>query len=216
MNKLDSKQTDTIRRRYNRTALFYDWMDNMIPARLRRKAVEQANGKVLEVGVGTGANLGFYLAGCQVTGIDFSPGMLQKAEKKVKEAKVPITLVEMDAQKMSFCDDSFDTVIATCVFCSVPDPVQGLKEVKRVCKPGGKIILLEHVRSENLALGLLMDLINPIAVHMIGSNINRKIVENVKLADMHIDSMEEYYGKIIKLIVATPDSCLRNGKGDRK
>jgi len=211
---LDSKQTDIIRRRYNRTALFYDWMDKMIPAKLRRKAVEQAYGKVLEVGVGTGANLGFYLAGCQVTGIDFSPGMLQKAEKKSQEAKVPVTLVEMDAQKMSFCDESFDTVIATCVFCSVPDPVQGLKEVRRVCKPGGKIILLEHVRSENPVLGWFMDLINPIAVHMIGSNINRQTVENVKLADLHVCSIEEYSGKIIKLIVATPDSALCNRKGD--
>ncbi len=196
-------ETETIRRRYNRTALFYDWMDKMIPIKLRRKAVEQATGKVLEVGVGTGANLEFYLPGCQVTGIDFSPGMLQKAKQKLTKAKVPITLVEMDAQDMAFPDNSFDTVIATCVFCSVPDPVQSLKEVKRVCRPGGRIILLEHVRSKNPVLGWLMDVLNPLALHVIGSNINRETVKNVNEAGIDTYSMEEYSGKIIKLIVAS-------------
>lgn len=199
-----NRQTDSIRRRYNRTALFFDWMDNMIPVKLRRKAVEQVAGKVLEVGVGTGANLEFYLPGCQVTGIDFSSGMLQKAKKKLTKAKVPITLLEMDAQAMTFPDDSFDTVLATCVFCSVPDPIKGLKEVKRVCRPGGRIILLEHVRSENPVLGWFMDVFNPVFLHVMGSNINRETVKNVNEAGIHIYSMEEYSGKIIKLIVASP------------
>ncbi|HML31948.1 class I SAM-dependent methyltransferase [Sporomusa sphaeroides] len=204
MVKPYTSETDTIRRRYDRTALFYDWMDTMIPAKLRRKAVEQATGKVLEVGVGTGANLEFYLPGCQVTGIDFSLGMLQKAKQKLLRARVPVTLVEMDAQQMTFPDNSFDTVIATCVFCSVPDPIQGLKEVKRVCKQDGKIILLEHVRSENPLFGWLMDVFNPIALHVIGSNINRETIKNIQEAGIQTYSIEEYSGKIIKLIVASP------------
>lgn len=204
MAKPFNSETDTIRRRYDRTALFYDWMDTMIPLKLRRKAVEQATGEVLEVGVGTGANLEFYLPGCQVTGIDFSQGMLQKAKQKIIKAKVPIALLEMDAQNMTFPNNSFDTVIATCVFCSVPDPVKGLKEVKRVCKTGGKIILLEHVRSENPVLGWVMDILNPVALHVIGSNINRDTVQNVNKAGLCAHSVEEYSGKIIKLIVASP------------
>ncbi|MCM0761580.1 MULTISPECIES: class I SAM-dependent methyltransferase [Sporomusa] len=204
MVKPYTSETDTIRRRYDRTALFYDWMDTMIPAKLRRKAVEQATGKVLEVGVGTGANLKFYLPGCQVTGIDFSLGMLQKAKQKLFRARVPVTLVEMDAQQMTFPDNSFDTVIATCVFCSVPDPIQGLKEVKRVCKQDGRIILLEHVRSENPLFGWLMDVFNPIALHVIGSNINRETIKNIQEAGIQTYSIEEYSGKIIKLIVASP------------
>ena len=199
-----STDTDSIRRRYNRTALFYDWMDKMIPVKLRRKAVELAKGKVLEVGVGTGTNLEFYLPGCEVIGIDFSPGMLAKAKAKLKKAIVPVKLLEMDAQHMTFSDNSFDTVIATCVFCSVPDPVQGLKEVKRVCKPGGSIILLEHVRSENPLWGWLMDVLNPVALRMIGSNINRQTVKNINTAGIKPLIIEEHSGKIIKLIVAAP------------
>ncbi|HWR56980.1 MAG TPA: class I SAM-dependent methyltransferase [Negativicutes bacterium] len=204
MPKRTISQTDIIRNRYNRTALFYDWMDKMIPVKLRQRAIEQANGQVLEVGVGTGANLGYYLPGCEVTGIDFSPGMLNKARRKIFRAKVPVTLLEMDAEHMDFPDNTFDTVVATCVFCSIPDPVQGFREVKRVCKNGGRIILLEHMRSENPVLGWLMDVFNPLALYLIGSNINRQTVENVRRADITIFSVEEFSGKIIKLILAEP------------
>ncbi len=199
-----TQQTEIIRRRYNRTARFYDLMDKMIPDVIRKKAIDKARGKVLEVGVGTGKNLPYYREGCEVTGIDFSPGMLAKAREKVRQTKVPVTLLEMDAQHMTFPDDSFDTVLATCVFCSVPDPVQGLREVKRVCKPGGKIILLEHVRSDNPILGWLMDRLNPVSLHMIGSNINRRTVENVQAAGIDIQQVENVAGKIVKLIVARP------------
>ncbi|MEM5794697.1 MAG: methyltransferase domain-containing protein [Bacillota bacterium] len=204
MPKRTISQTDIIRNRYNRTALFYDWMDKMIPVKLRQRAIEQANGQVLEVGVGTGANLEYYLPGCEVMGIDFSPGMLRKARQKIVRAKVPVTLLEMDAEHMNFPDNTFDTVVATCVFCSIPDPVQGFREVKRVCKNGGRIIFLEHMRSENPVLGWLMDVFNPLALHLIGSNINRQTVENVRRADITIFSVEEFSGKIIKLILAEP------------
>lgn len=199
-----SGQTEIIRRRYDRTARVYDWMDKMIPESTRKKAIAQARGRVLEVGVGTGKNLHYYKEGCVVTGIDFSPRMLSKARERAKQARVSVTLLEMDAQDMTFPDESFDTVLATCVFCSVPDPVQGLREVRRVCKSGGQIILLEHVRSDNPILGWLMDLLNPVSLHMIGSNINRRTVENVNTAGLNILQVEDVLGKIVKLILARP------------
>ena len=199
----NSYLTEEIKKRYNRTAIFYDMMDRMISDDLRRKALAEASGKVLEVGVGTGKNLQYYSAGCEVTGIDFSPGMLAKAREKVHLAEVPVTLMEMDAEHMDFPDNAFDTVVATCVFCSVPHPVEGLKEVRRVCKDEGKIILLEHVRSENPILGKLMDLLNPVSLHIVGSNINRRTIENVEKAGIGIRKVDNVFGKIVKLIIAS-------------
>ncbi|HHW01647.1 MAG TPA: class I SAM-dependent methyltransferase [Thermoanaerobacterales bacterium] len=196
--------TEVIRRRYDRTSIFYDWMDRMISPELRKKALSRASGKVLEVGVGTGNNFPYYPPGCEVTAIDFSPGMLARARKKLHLARAPIKLLEMDAQAMDFPDNTFDTVVATCVFCSVPDPVKGLAEVKRVCKPDGKIILLEHVRSESPVIGWLMDVLNPISLHLIGSNINRRTVQNVISAGIQLQKVEDLRGKIVKLIVGTP------------
>lgn len=197
--------SEVIKKRYNRTSKFYDLMDRMIKEELRRKALSQAEGKVLEVGVGTGANLSLYSPGCEVTGIDFSPGMLSKARDKASSLGLKnVELLEMDAQNMSFPDNTFDTVVATCVFCSVPDPVRGLMEVKRVCKPTGRIILLEHVRSESPVFGLLMDIINPVAVRMVGANINRRTIENVKMAGINISQVQDVQGKLVKLIIAAP------------
>lgn len=203
-NRAKSDMTEVIRRRYDRTSIFYDWMDRMISPELRKKALSRASGKVLEVGVGTGNNFPYYPPGCEVTAIDFSPGMLARARKKLHLARAPIKLLEMDAQAMDFPDNTFDTVVATCVFCSVPDPVKGLAEVKRVCKPDGKIILLEHVRSESPVIGWLMDVLNPISLHLIGSNINRRTVQNVISAGIQLQKVEDLRGKIVKLIVGTP------------
>ncbi|AFM42782.1 methylase involved in ubiquinone/menaquinone biosynthesis [Desulfosporosinus acidiphilus SJ4] len=198
------KETILTRKRYNRTALFYDWMDSMIKSDLRRELLSGVKGKVLEVGVGTGKNLEFYPSECEVTGIDISPGMLDKAKPRAREAKAYVELKEMDAQQLSFRDNSFDTVIATCVFCSVPDPIKGLREIRRVCKLGGKIILLEHVRSDHQLLGKLMDLMDPLMVRMMGPHINRRTVENVKAAGLHIGDVIDQKPKILKLILATP------------
>ena len=139
----------TIKKRYNRVSFLYDSMDRMMKDKWRKNLLKDVKGTVLEVGIGTGKNLSFYPEGIQLTGVDFSPKMLEKAEEKIKslDLSFPVTLKEMDIQQMDFPDDSFDYVVSTCVFCSVPDPVKGLKELKRVCKSDGKIIMLEHMRS---------------------------------------------------------------------
>ena len=196
--------TETIRRRYNRTALFYDWMDRMISPALREKVISMASGRVLEIGVGTGQNIKYYLPDCDVIGIDFSPRMLDKARQKLNRAKARIQLLEMDAQDLQFADNTFDTVIATCVFCSVPDPIQGLQEAKRVCKADGKIILLEHVRSNNPILGWFMDVVNPISLHVVGSNINRRTVDNILKSGLAIEQDLNITANILRLIIARP------------
>ncbi len=108
----------------------------------------------------------------------------------------------MDIQKLEFADNAFDTVVSTFVFCSVPDPVQGLREVKRVCQPGGKIILLEHVLSASRILASLMNLANPLVVRMMGANINRQTVENVRTSGLKVEKVTDLAAGIFKLIEA--------------
>lgn len=196
-------ETNNIRARYNRIAPFYNLMDRMIELSWRQNLLKNAKGSVLEVGVGTGANLPYYGAEVKITGIDFSEKMLELAIKKADEIGMPSKLVLMDAQAMSFPDNSFDTVVTSCVFCSVPDPVQGLREIRRVCKPDGQILMLEHVRSDNKIVGPLMDLINPIPLYLAGANINRNTIDNLKLAgftDMEVENLRFDIVKFIRII----------------
>ena len=108
----------------------------------------------------------------------------------------------MDAQQMMFQDNTFDTVVTSCVFCSVPDPIKGLQEIRRVCKPEGKIVMLEHMRSNHLVLGKLMDYINFIPLHFWGANINRKTLENLTSAGFKTEHVkyQNVWTDIVKLI----------------
>jgi ubiquinone/menaquinone biosynthesis C-methylase UbiE len=201
--------TEKTRSRYQRISRFYDLMETSAEKRYhpwREQLWAMVNGaNVLEVGVGTGKNLPYYPNGAHITGIDLTPGMLEQARRKAHafEFNSRVSLQIGDAQALDFPDNSFDTALATFVFCSVPDPVLGLREMKRVVRPGGKVLLLEHMRSPNSVLGYLMDLLNPLVVRMMGANINRRTVENVRKAGLEIEQVEGLgMGGIFKLIVA--------------
>ncbi|MCC5894040.1 MAG: class I SAM-dependent methyltransferase [Alkalibacterium sp.] len=197
---------EKIRHRYNRISPVYEAMDKMMKDKWRRELLENVHGQVLEVGIGTGVNLAFYPEGIHLTGIDFSPGMLNKARKKVETLQLPyqVDLIEMDIQEMDFPDHSFDYVVATCVFCSVPDPIKGLRELGRVCKPDGKIIMLEHMRSDNKVAGKLMDIINPLPVTLWGANINRKTLDNINEAGLTVEQSDDLVYTIVKKLKVTP------------
>ncbi|MGO1653216.1 class I SAM-dependent methyltransferase, partial [Senegalia sp. (in: firmicutes)] len=113
-----------------------------------------------------------------------------------------IKLIEMDAQNMEFPDNTFDTVLTSCVFCSVPDPIKGLEEIRRVCKDNGKIIMLEHMRSENEVVGKFMDIVNFIPLNIWGANINRETIDNLKIAGFKEEYIEyqDVWSDIVKLI----------------
>jgi phosphatidylethanolamine/phosphatidyl-N-methylethanolamine N-methyltransferase len=225
---IDEQATAATRTRYQRLSAIYDLMEGMAEARYRpwrEKLWALVEGpRVLEVGVGTGKNMPYWPKGVQMTGIDLVPGMLEIARRRAtrlgltanplagfapaprSEAKRAGPVLRLgDAQALEFPDASFDAAVATFVFCSVPDPVLGLHELGRVVKPGGQILLLEHVRSANPILGAMMDILNPLVVRVMGANINRRTVENVRAAGLHVESVEDLRRgifSIFKLIVA--------------
>ncbi|CCJ34494.1 class I SAM-dependent methyltransferase [Caloramator australicus] len=196
--------TGKIRKRYDRASIFYDILEkpmgNMPFYGWRLDLMKELSGKVLEVGVGTGKNIEFYPEGLDITAIVFSEKMLQKSRKKLEKLNKKVALIQMDIQKMDFHDNEFDTVFATFVFCSVPDPIKGLKEIKRVCKSGGNIVLLEHLRSGNKLLGFLLDLFNPLMLNLYGANINRRTIDNLIEAGFWNIKVDNICGDIIKKI----------------
>lgn len=160
---------------------------------------------VLEVGVGTGKNIPYYPHGVHVTAIDLSERMLSRARKRANSLGLDVDLRQMDVQALAFPADSFDALVASFVFCSVPDPVAGLRELGRVCKPEGEIRLLEHMRARSEIVGRLMDIVNPIAVRIQGANINRRTIDNIEHAGLRIERVEDLsIQSIFRLIVARP------------
>jgi len=169
----------------------------------RKKLWSKVEGyHILEVGVGTGKNFEFYPTEARLTAIDFSEKMLKQALHNKHRKGVSVALDLMDIQSLAFADNSFDTVIGSFVFCSVPLPVKGLKELYRVCRPGGQLLLLEHVISSNTFIAKLMNTINPVILTLIGANINRNTVKNVKACGFSSVRIDERSGPIIKLIEA--------------
>ena len=199
-----ARATARARTRWDQNAAFYDvfqWpMEVMVMGSSRRRLISLIRGpRVLEVGVGTGQNLPLYAPGIHVDGIDFSGRMIERARRRITAASV--TLHEMDAQDMAFSDAMFDTVVSTCVFCSVPDPVRGLREVRRVLRPDGRAVFLEHMRPDGRWLGALFDRLDPL-VSRRGPHINRRTLDNMAAAGLHVEHSENLTPSFVKIIVA--------------
>ncbi len=204
----DKKATDQTKARYERIAPFYDAMEVFAERRYsswRPRLWSSIEGpKVLEVGVGTGKNMPYYPDNVKITAIDLTPGMLKKAKQRAAVLGIDVDLQPGDVQALVFPDDTFDEVVATFVFCSVPDPILGLRELARVTKPGGRLLLLDHVRAENEIAGFVMDVLNPLAVRITGANINRRTAENVRKSGWQLQHVENMGMKgVFKMLVAT-------------
>ena len=164
-------ENDFVAKVYEKLASTYDFTfgPTLHPGRLRaiqRMAIQRGD-RVLEVGVGTGINASLYPSDCSVTGIDLSDSMLEKARDRVARKGVAnIRLLEMDAANLTFADDSFDIVYAPYLISVVPDPVAVVREMRRVCRPGGRVVVLNHFRSANPLMAWVEQLISPFTVHI--------------------------------------------------
>lgn len=179
--------------KYNRIASIYELID--LPLELpyfrkwRTEALSNLSGKVLEVGIGTGRNLRYYPARCSITGIDNSKAMLEIARKKVKGME-NVTLHLMDAEHLEFPDKCFDYVVITFVLCTIPDPVKALSEMRRVLKPSGVLIALEHMHSSDPLISRLEYLINPVLLFLLGDHTTRHTEKNIEEAGFTILEMK--------------------------
>ena len=196
-----------IKQRYNRIAPFFDGLQALLEGffytRWRKKLWAKVDGThVLEVGVGTGKNFDYYPVAAQITAIDFSPAMLKQAEYKKTRKAVIVTLNLMDVQSLCYADNTFDVVIASFVFCSVASPQKGLKELCRVCRPGGQVLLLEQVASSIPLIAMVMNILNPIIQVVMGANINRNTIKYIKSCGYSFVHIDAGSGHFIKLIEA--------------
>ena len=183
---IDERATALETRRYDRIAGIYDTFEAMMELRARRWRADLwsrvEGGRILELGVGTGKSLPYYPPGREIVGMDISERMLARARRKAERWNIPVRLELGDVQRLSYPDASFDVAIATFLFCSVPDPVLGLTEIRRVLKPGGQLLLLEHVLSERPLLRRFMRWIDPLPFHLWGAHINRETVVTIQSA----------------------------------
>ena len=195
-----------VRERYDRTARHYDvmtWpMEVMAMDRYRSRLIAEVDGaRVLEVGVGTGRNLSLYPDAVQVDAIDFSARMLERAQRHPPRTNVRLAL--MDVQELAWPSETFDTVVSTCVFCSVPDALKGLQEIRRVLRAGGRALFLEHMRPGTPWLAAVFDWLDPLVARR-GPHINRRTMDTIRSAGFVVEREDNLMSDVLKLVVARP------------
>ena len=201
--------TEDLLAKYKEAAPQYDrqlkTMDLLFGMKRKRKDVlSRASGKVLAVGIGTGQDLPFYPQTCDITGIDLSPDMLILAQKKADGFSRTIMLRQMDAEALAFSNESFDTVVSTLALCTFLNPVKALKELRRVCRRGGKILLLEHGRSSVGFLSWLQDRLAHHPLKKVGCHWNREPLALAQEAKLKILNVKTSNFGIITIIEALP------------
>jgi ubiquinone/menaquinone biosynthesis C-methylase UbiE len=170
-------------------------------AKHRGWACSRATGDTLEVAIGTGLNLPNYRPGVHLTGIDLTPEMLALARKRAADLRLPVMLCEGDAQALPFPDGTFDTVVSTYAMCSVPDEHLAVLEMKRVLKAGGRLILVDHVRSSIAPIYWIQRLME-LAPSRSERELTRRPIEHVVSAGFTIEETDRFRAGIVERLVA--------------
>ncbi len=159
-------------------------------------------GKILFLALGTGLDIETFPSGKTITAIDISPKMLEEAQARIASYDGEIIARVMDVHELEFEDDSFDQVFTSCTFCSVPNPVEGLRSLRRVLKPGGELFMFEHTGSRYYPFKIMMDLMTQLT-RMIGPDMNRTTVDNVAAAGFQLKEVNNLFLDVVKTIKAT-------------
>ena len=166
----------------------------------QKNLFQRMQGKVLHIGVGTGMEVINFPPGLDITGIDLSPQMLKRALLRAEQYQGKIRFCLMNSESLAFPDNTFDTIVTVCVFCTVTHPVAGLQECRRVLKPGGKLLMFEHVMSKNLVYGLSLKFMSLFTEALEGTHLYRDTVANVRKAGFKVQSEQNVYLDIVKAI----------------
>ncbi|SDJ06288.1 class I SAM-dependent methyltransferase [Natribacillus halophilus] len=193
-------------RKFDRQARVYEKQRNMnMLGDWRHKLLQRADGDVLELAVGAGANFSYYPPDVNVLAVDFSPGMLDKAKEATEQSRLrQVTFKQADIETLDFPDDSIDTIVSTLSFCGYEQPMQMLNKVNRWCKPSGQVLLLEHGASLNPALSFIQKSVDPLSHRIVGCHMDRDILGLVEASDLYMDMAESHWRGIFHLIWARP------------
>ena len=206
---MTANRTERVRRHYDRSAESYDriipWAEKVLFGGGREWVCSQARGEVLEIAVGTGRNLPFYPEGVRLTGIEVSPKMLGLARRRAAELGRDADLRVDDAQDLPFSDACFDTVVATLTLCTIPDERRALAEAVRVLRPGGLLLLLEHVRSPVLPVRLLQRVLEPLTLLLDHDHLLREPLRCVEVSGLAVERLERLkLGAVERLAARKP------------
>jgi ubiquinone/menaquinone biosynthesis C-methylase UbiE len=168
----------------------------------KRELFSLMQGRILFLALGTGLDIPTFPSGKTITAIDISPKMLEQAQPRIEAYQGDITAQVMDVHELAFEDDSFDQVFTSCTFCSVPNPVEGLRALRRVLKPGGELIMFEHTGSRYYPFKFMMDAMTQIT-RKIGPEMNRTTVANVEAAGYQLQEVNNLFLDVVKTIKAT-------------
>jgi ubiquinone/menaquinone biosynthesis C-methylase UbiE len=208
---MTANRTERVRRHYDRSAGSYDriisWAEKALFGGAREWVCSQARGEVLEIAVGTGRNFPFYPEGVRLTGIELSPKMLNLARRRARELGRDADLRVGDAHNLPFLDASFDTVVVTLALCTIPDDRRALAEAARVLRPGGQLLLLEHVRSPVLPVRLLQRVLEPLTLLLDHDHLLREPLRHVEDAGLVVERFESSkLGMVERLQASKPAS----------
>jgi ubiquinone/menaquinone biosynthesis C-methylase UbiE len=201
-----AEETERVRALQDKEAPHYDrrmsFFERLLFAGGREWVCSRTEGDVLEVAAGTGRNLPLYPAGIRLTTVELSPEMLEFARRRAQDLGKEVDLRLGDAQALDFSDASFDTVVITLGLCTIPDDREAVREAHRVLRPGGRLLLLEHVRSPRLPVRAVQRLLDPLAVRFAADHLVREPLDHLDAEGFEVERVERSKWGIVERVIA--------------